>query len=88
MSKPGGLFRRSREEKSAMDGHFFNEEQLLDLENCNLREEEDTKDAQLEEIDVATWEKKNGFWVVPHVCKLEVLYQHHDYQMAGYWKRY
>ena len=43
-----------------MTAHFFNEGQLLDLENNDVGEEEDTKDVELEVIDVAIWEKKNG----------------------------
>ena len=60
MGKPDGLCRCSGEEKSGMDAHFFDEEQLLDLENDNVGEEEDAEDVELEGIDVATWEKKNG----------------------------
>ena len=60
MGKPDGLSRRSGEEKSGMTAHFFNEGQLLDLENNDVGEEEDTKDVELEVIDVAIWEKKNG----------------------------
>ena len=60
MGKPDGPFRRSKEEKSGMDGYFFDEGELLDFENGNVREEEDTEDVKLEGIDVATLEKKNG----------------------------
>ena len=60
MGKPDGLSRRSGEEKSGMDVDFFNEGQLLDLENEDVGEEEDAEDVQLAGIDVATWEKKNG----------------------------
>ena len=65
MGKPDALSRRSGEEKSGMDAHFFNEAQLLDLENDEGEEEEDAEDVELEGIDVATREKKNGLWVVP-----------------------
>ena len=60
MSKPDGLSRHSEEEKSTMDAHIFDEGQLLDLENDNVGEKEDAKDMDLEEIDVAIWEKMNG----------------------------
>ena len=42
-----------------MDGHFFDEWQLLDLENNDSGEKEDVEDMELEGIDVATWKKKN-----------------------------
>ena len=71
-----------------MDSHFFNEGQLLDLENDNVGEEEDAEDVELEGINVATWEKKNGLWVVPQEHRLEVLPQHHDSQVAGHWGRH
>ena len=60
MLKPDGLFRSSAEETSGMDAHFFNERQLLDLENDDSGEEEDVKNVELEGIDMAIWEKKNG----------------------------
>ena len=65
MGKPDGLSKRSGEEKSGMDAHFFNKGQLPDHKNDDAREEEDAEDVPLEGIDVATWEKKNGLWVVP-----------------------
>ena len=71
-----------------MDTHFFDKGQLLDLENDDVGEEEDAEDVELEGIDVATWERKNGPWVVPQEHRLEVLRQHHDSQMAGYWGRH
>ena len=64
MGKPDGLSRRSGEPKFGMDTHFFDKAQLLELENDDAREEEDAEDVELEGIDVATWEKKNGLWVV------------------------
>ena len=88
MGKPDGLSRRSGEEKSGMDAHFFNERQLLDLENDDVGEEKDAEDVELEGIYVATWEKKNGLWVVPQEHRLEVLRQHLDSQVAGYWGRH
>ena len=71
-----------------MDAHFFDEGQLMDLENDDAGEEEDTEDVELEGIDVATWEKKNGLWVVPQEYWLEVLRQHHDSQVARHWGRH
>ena len=59
IGKPDGLSRRLGEEKFGMDAHFFDEGQLLNLKNNNVREEEDVEDVELEGIDVVTWEKKN-----------------------------
>ena len=73
IGKPNGLSSRSRKEKSVMDAHFFDEGQLLDLENDDVGEEEDAEDVALEGIDVATWEKENGLWVVPQEHRLDVL---------------
>ena len=72
IGKPDGLSRHSREEKSGMDSYFFNEGQLLDLENDDVGEEEDMEDVELEGIDVATWEKKNGLIVVLQEHRVEV----------------
>jgi len=86
MGKEDGLFRRSGEEKSGMEARFFDEGQLLDLEENDERGDAD--DVELEAIDFASWEKKNGLWVVPKKHKLEVLRQHHDSQVAGHWGRH
>ena len=43
-----------------MDDNFFNEGQLQDLEDDDFVEEEDVEVVELEGIDVATWENKNG----------------------------
>ena len=88
MGKPDGLSRRSGEEKSGMEAQFFEEGQLLDLEEDNDGEEEDAEDVELEGIDVAGWDKKNGLWVVPEEHRLDVLRQHHDSQVAGHWGRH
>ena len=56
-----------------MEAHFFDEGQLLDLENDDTEEEEDADDVELEGIDLATWEKKNGLWVVQQEHRSEVL---------------
>ena len=61
MGKPDGLSRRWGEEKSGMDAHFFDEGQLLDLENDDGGEEEDVEDVELEGIDVATLERRMDF---------------------------
>ena len=71
-----------------MDRHFFDEGQLLDLENDDVAKEEDAEDVELQGIDVATWEKKNALWVVPQEHRLEVLRQHHDWQVAGHCGRH
>ena len=60
MRKPDGLSRGLGEEKSGMHAHFFNEEELLDLDNDGVGEEEDAEDVELEVIDRITWEKKNA----------------------------
>ena len=88
MGKPNGLTRRSGEEKSEIDAHLFDEGQLLDLENDNVGEEEDTEDVELQGIDVTTWKKKNCVYVVPHEHRLEVPRHHHDSQVAGHWERH
>src|SRR5437868_8276224 len=88
MGKPDGLSRHLGEEKSGMEGQFFEEGQLLDLEEDNDGEEEDAEDVGLEGIDVAGWDKKNGLWVVPEEYRLDVLKQHHDSQVAGPWGRH
>ena len=53
MGKPDGLSRRSGEEKSGMEAQFFEQGQLMDLEEDNVGEEEDAEDVELEGIDVA-----------------------------------
>src|SRR5436853_5747977 len=83
IGKPDGLPRRSGEEKSGMEAQFFEEGQLLDLEGANNGEKEDAEDVELEGIDVAGWDKRNGLWVVPEEYRLDVLRQHHDSQVAG-----
>ena len=88
MDKPDGLSGHSEEEKYGIDIHFFDEGQLLDLENDNVGEEEDAKDVEVEGIDVAIWAKKNGLWRVPQEHTLEVLCQKHDSQVAGHWGRH
>ena len=58
---------------------------MLELENDDAGEEEDVEDVELEGIDVATWEKKNGLWVVLQEHRLDMLCQHYDSQVAGHW---
>ena len=88
IGKPDGLSRHSGEEKSGMDSHVFNEGQLLDLENDDVREEEDAENMELQASKVATWERENGLWVVSQEHLLEVLRQQHDSQVAGHWGRH
>jgi len=88
MGKADGLSIRSGEEKSSMEARFFDEGQLLDLEEDDAEERRDADDVELEAIDVASWEKKNGLWVVLEEHKLEVLRQHHDSKVAGHWGRH
>jgi len=88
MGKADSLSRHSGEEKSSMEARFFDEGQLLDLEEDDVEEKGDADDVELEAIDVASWEKQNGLWVVPEEHKLEVLRQHHDSQVAGHWGRH
>jgi len=71
-----------------MEAKSFDEGQLLDLEIENAVERRDADDVELEAIDVATWEKKNGLWIVTEEYKLEVLRQHHDSLVAGHWGRH
>ena len=37
---------------------------------------------------MATWEKKNGLWIVTQEHRLEVLCQHYDSPVAGHWGRH
>ena len=53
MGKQDGQSRRSGEEISGIDAHFYDEGQLLDVENDNVGKGTDVKDVELEEIDVA-----------------------------------
>jgi len=85
MGKADGLSRRSGEEKSGIQARFFDEGQLLvDGED----EEPDAEDVELPGIDVSTWEKKDGLWVVPPEFRTDVLRQHHDSKVAGHWGRH
>ena len=61
-----------------MDAYFVDNVQLLDPENDDVVEVEDAEDVELEEIDVATCEKKKALWVVSQEHRLEVLHQQHD----------
>ena len=88
MGKPDGLSRCSGEEKSAMDGKFFQVGQLLDLVEDENNNEGNADNIELEGIDVSKYDKRNGLWLVPEEHRLEVLRQHHDSQVAGQWGRY
>ena len=87
VSKPDGFSGCSKDKESGMDAQFFDKEQLLDLENNDVREEEDAEYVELEGIDVVIWEKKNGLWVVRQEKGLEGLRQHHNRQVAGRWEK-
>ena len=45
--------------KSGIDPHCFDKGQLLDLENDDIGEEEDSEDVELAAIDIGRAEKKN-----------------------------
>jgi len=64
-----------------MEARFFDEGQLLvDGED----EELDAEDMELPGIDVSTWEKRDGLWVVPAEFRADVLWQPHDSEVAGH----
>jgi len=85
IGKADGLSTCSGKEKSSMEAWFFDEGQLL----VNGEDEElDAKDVELAGIDVSTWERKDGLWVVPPEFRTDVLRQHHDNEVAGHWGRY
>ena len=84
MDKPDSLSWHLGQEKSGMNNNFFDEWQLLDHNNDDVGDEEDVEDVELEGIDVATSQNKNGLWVVPQEYRLEVLRKHHDSQVAGH----
>ena len=52
-AKLDGLSRCSEKEKSGIDAHFFDEGQLLDLENDDVREAENVEDVELQWINIA-----------------------------------
>lgn len=47
-----------------MKVHFFNEGQIIELNNGNIEEEEDVKDIELECIDIVIYEKDNRLRIV------------------------
>jgi len=73
IGKAHGLSRRSVEEISGIEARFFDEEQLLDLEEDDAEERREADYIELEAIDVAIWENNSGLWVVPTEHKLKVL---------------
>jgi len=92
MGKPDGLSRRSEEEKSGMEAQFFNEGQLIDLEqyNDNAIGEGGTvaENVEMEGIDVARWEKRDELWVPsPGGIPTRGAAPAHDSQVAGHWGR-
>ena len=54
ISKQDPASRHSEDKKSAMDGHLFDEGQLLDLVNDVIGKEDNVEDVELEGINVAT----------------------------------
>ena len=64
MCKPDGPSRRLGEENSGIDTQFFDDRELLDLENNDVGEEEDAEDVELEGINVARSEKQKGLQAV------------------------
>ena len=85
MRKPDGLSRHSGQEKSAMDAKFFDEGQLLDLEEDENDNQGNADNIELDGMDHSKWDKHNGLWLVPEEHTLEMLRQHHDSQVAGHW---
>ena len=61
IGKLDALSKYSGEEKHRIQAQFFNEGQLIDLNNNNIREKENVKDVELEGIDVITWQKSTNF---------------------------
>ena len=57
MGKPDGLFRRSGEEKSAMNAKFFKEGQLLDLGEDENDNGGNADDIELDGIEVSKLDK-------------------------------
>ena len=86
MGTPDCLSKRSGEEKSGMNAKFFEQRQLLDLEEDEKDNERNADDIELEGIDVSKWDEHNELWLVPEEHRLEVLRQHHDSQVAGHWR--
>ena len=85
--KPDGLSRHSGEQKSAMDAKFFEEGQVLDLEEDENDKEGNADDIELAVIDVSKWHKCNRLRLVAEEHRLEVVLQHHDSPVAGPWRR-
>ena len=71
-----------------MHAKFFEEGQLLHLEEDENDNEGNTEDIELEGIDVSKRDKLNGLWWVPEEHRLKVLPLHHDSHVAGYWGRH
>ena len=57
MGKGDSLSRPSAEEKSGMDAHFFNKQQLMYLQNDDVWKQEDAENVELKGIDMTIWEK-------------------------------
>ena len=82
MGKPDSLSRHSTEEKYRMNIYFWNAGLLLDLKNIYAGAEKDAEHIELEGIDLARWERKNRLLGVPQEQRVEVMWQHHDSQVA------
>ena len=52
---------------------FFNEGQLMNIDNDDVGEEKHMEDVALEGIDVALWQQKHELWVVLLECRLQML---------------
>ena len=84
MDKPDGPPRHLEYEKSEMDIDFLDKGHLLDLDGNEVREEEDAEYVELERINGARWENKNGLGKVLQEDRLQVLCQYHYTQAAGH----
>ena len=71
-----------------MNVKFFEAGQLLYLGEDDNNNKGNAEDIKLEGIDVSKWDKRNGLWLVPEECRLEVLPQHYDNQLCAYYERH
>lgn len=58
ISKPDTPSKCCKEKRFEIEEHFFQESQLIDVENDDISEEENLEDVKLEDINVAMLEKK------------------------------
>ena len=54
---------------------------LVEDEN---KDDYEAGDVELDEIDIAGWEKREGWWVVLEEHRVEVLRQYQDSQIASH----